>query len=131
MSAFTKPELATIRHELDQAFAVIAKKHNLEVLKIGNIRYDAHGGFVSKLEAMKAGGESKEAQRYEMLCLRRNDLPPIGTVLNWNPGQRMKIIGANTTLTKIVGEDVPSGVRWTLPVESVMIRWAQQKAVQS
>lgn len=134
MSAFTKPELAVIRQDLEQAFATIAKKHKLITLKIGNITFDAHGGFVSKLEGVKVGGESKEAQRYAHLCAFESGLPPLGAKLHWN-GMTMEVIGANTTCSKVLARAIGTpggGLVYTLRVQSVIDRWArQQSEVQS
>ena len=56
-----KEILSSITKDIDKAMAEIAKKYNLEKLKILNSTYNSNG-FTTKVEGVFAGGISKDMQ---------------------------------------------------------------------
>jgi hypothetical protein len=102
MNENLKSKLQPIRAAMDVALAQIAKDHGLQSLKAGRCGYDpASGNFTFKVEGIDGDGISTEAARYNLLRKARS-LPPLGTEFKGRDGATYKIVGLNTTATKVL-----------------------------
>jgi hypothetical protein len=97
--AITRDQLRDIRQDLNAAMAAIAAKHGLGRLEATNASF-AGDAFTFKLEGLKAGGLSKEAQRYNLYRVSA-DLPPLHTTILLRDGKKYTIEGMNTTGSKV------------------------------
>ena len=124
-----KSKLPAIRADLDAALVAIAKKHGLQQLKTGGIKYTDGGSFTASVEGIAEGGTSKEGQRYEDLRIYTAGLPELGAKIRLasQSGTRdYTVYGCNTTGSKIIctGEE---GKQWLFGVDHVRNAATAQK----
>jgi hypothetical protein len=111
-----KAVLHAIHTDLVAAFATIAAKHNLTKLDLGKITY-TDSGFHAKVEGVFEGGLSKEAQMYQMMqAYPSSNLPPLDTEFD-NTNGRYKIIGMNSTRTKVICTHLQKGKNYLFPLD--------------
>lgn len=110
------PVLNAIHTDLVAAFATIAAKHNLTKLNLGKLIY-TDSGFHAKLEGVFEGGLSEEAQMYQMVqSYASSNLPPLDTEFD-NTNGRYKIIGMNSTRTKVICTHLQKGKNYLFPLD--------------
>lgn len=95
--------LQNLRVDINEAMRAIIEKHGLTSLSAGNCSYTAMGSFTFKLEGVVGDGIDKRAALYDSLRTEYPALPSRGTAFDAG-SKSYKIVGANTTGTKIVGE---------------------------
>lgn len=96
--------LKTLRPEIDAALAVIAQEHGLRSLALGRGTFTSDGSFTFKLEGITKGGASKDEQLYNLLRQSNPIFPALGTpeARVMYGGNRIELVGANSTLSKVV-----------------------------
>ena len=118
--------LDAIESMLSKVFPEIATKYGYN-LKFKGGTYMPDGSVLNlRIEAIKDGALSEDAQRYEYNHIRMG-LPPLNTPLNYG-GKDYIIVGMNTTGSKIKGKKVSNGLVYLLSVEIVKQLWSVQKA---
>lgn len=121
----TKQQLDMVRLLLDAAAKNIAEQTGLESLKCGRCTYDRAGNFTMKVEGINTGGKSAEAARYE-----RNqhylELPELGRTF-MNKDRTFRIVGLNTTGSKIIAADTATNKQYLFKLEYIQ-RLAKQAA---
>lgn len=91
-----------MRNMIQDALDVVAAKHGCESITLSTAVYvTKKGNMRFNLDVVIEGGMSREAERYER-WEDLIDLPPLGSELALKPnGPLGKIVGINTTQTKI------------------------------
>lgn len=112
--------LQAIRVDLNAAFADIVKKHGLQSLVAGAAGFDPTvGNFSFKVEGMVEGGITRQAALYMDVRKRFfTDLPELNSTITTDDGTAYKIVGSNTTGTKIIGQRA-DGKCFNIPTETV------------
>jgi hypothetical protein len=111
-----KSLLNAIHADLLAALSTIAARHNLNKLSLGKITY-TDSDFHVKLEGVFEGGLSKEAQMYQMVqSYASSNLPPLDTEFD-NTNGRYKIIGMNSTRTKVICTHLQKGKDYLFPLD--------------
>jgi hypothetical protein len=113
-----------IEAELAKSFDAIATKYGYN-LSFKNGSYDALGNINIKIEAVKDGAKSHDAQVYDMKRIPLG-LPPLGFKLQYGDKQ-FEIEGINKTDTKILGKSSTNGKIYLLPVSLVKMLYGIQK----
>lgn len=121
-----KDSLKVLRNDINAALAAVAKKHNLSTLKATSCKY-MESSCEFKLEAVQAGGLTKEAARYVANQVVFG-LPPLHTKVTMNH-KVYRTVGLNTTGTKVITED-EQGKQWLVPLDSVINAVAAGKVVK-
>jgi hypothetical protein len=112
--------LQALRPEIDAALAVIAKKHNLSTLHLGNGSFDPVAGtFSFKLEGMAEGALGKDAARYIQHCASLG-LPERGAEFD-SRGIRYRTDGINTAGSKVICERLDNGKKYDIPTDFVIL----------
>lgn len=123
----SKDKLKAIRASIDAALAQVAREHGLSALKAGNCTYDTQGSFTFKVDGTEAGGLTKEQQVYRDAMTLHDGLPELGAKLTINRRQ-VKIVGANSTCTKVQAKCIESGVVYLYRVADIVRVAKAQKA---
>lgn len=98
-----KSKLNPIRRDMDKALAEIAKRHGLQELKAAKCTYDPRAGnFVIKVEGVDGEGIDKDAARYKEHVQLFGDLPALGTEFQAADDTKYRIVGLNTTGSKVI-----------------------------
>jgi len=117
-----------VEGELSKSFDTIKTKYGYQV-KFGKGSYDGEGNLYIKLEALKDGALSAEAQRYNANRIWMG-LPPLGTVMKIGVGSReYTITGMNTTGSKI--KATSGDAKYLLTNETVKAVWSSMKAKEA
>jgi hypothetical protein len=104
MSILDKDLLRKLRPDIDKALATVASNHGV-TLKTGKCTFDPDSGnFQLAVEGVVKGGLDKEAARYNALRALHPKLPPLFSEFD-HQGKTYRIVGSNTTGTKIVAEN--------------------------
>lgn len=122
-----KQIFSTMRDDINAALAAVAKKHGLKALRATGCTYGAAGFFTYKLEGTLPGGSSKAEDSYKFLLSISEGLPPLGSTFT-NGARLHKIIGANTTASKVITS--ADGKEFVWPVETIK-RFNAAKAIKS
>lgn len=94
--------LRAVRASLDAALAGVAEEHGLRSLKSCACTFDPRAGcFTFKVEGVVEGGVDRGGALYEQLRRLRPALPTRETEFVYED-ERYRIVGANTTLTKVL-----------------------------
>lgn len=119
-----KQKLPAIRASIDAALIAVAKEHGLQSLAAGKCTYDPAGNFTFKVDGVVAGGLNREAVAYDQMR-ELLGLPTLGTTFTYK-GETSKIVGLNSTATKVITEK--GGQRFIWPVDSIKKIVATQSA---
>jgi len=87
-----------IEGALSKTFGDIETKYGYK-LKFKGGSFDGEGNLTLRIECLKDGAKSADAQRYEGNRIWMG-LPPLNTVLKY-VGKEFKVVGMNTTGTKV------------------------------
>jgi hypothetical protein len=113
-----------IESALSKTFADIETKYGYK-LKFKGGSFDSEGNLNLRIECLKDGAKSADAQRYDANRILMG-LPPLTTVIPY-VGKEFVIVGMNTTGSKI--KATWKGKTYLLPLEVVKVLWSAQKAV--
>lgn len=119
----SKTKLAAIRKDVEAALAQVAKKHNIETMKLGTIRYDADG-FRTTLEARFEGGESEDMKALRMNAQFIGFKSEIAGATIKYANKDCKVVGMKRT--KLVLE--VDGKSCTAPIDQVLRVLQSQKS---
>jgi len=92
----TKAEVKVARELINKALASVGKTMEMNI-KVGNISYGTDY-FSAKVEAVRIGGETREARAYKDIFKMLN-LPPLGTEIVLR-NEKFKITGWNSRARK-------------------------------
>lgn len=107
----TKEQLQAIRQDIDNALAEVAKKHGIEVCKLGKIRHD-NDGFTSSLEVQYVGGDSVDMKALKMNAPYIGFKQAIaGSTIKYG-GKDCKVIGMKRTklMLEIAGKNYTANI---------------------
>ena len=117
MAKVSKFKLDSIRKDVEAALAAVAKKHGIEEIKMGTIRYD-QDGFRATVEARFEGGESQDLKslRLNATLIGFNDSIVNATISYAN--KQCKVIGLKRTklLLLVDGKDCTATIDQVLRV---------------
>lgn len=126
-----KNEIAALRKDIEAALVAVAQKHGLDPIKTGKAVF-TDDTVEFKLMLVKTGGKNVEAQRYEDLQRTYEKVhasnpelplyPPLNTELKHGK-YHWKVIGCNTTGSKIFVTDMPTGRKLQVHAESIEKIW--------
>lgn len=114
--AITRDDLRDIRNDINAALASVAAKHGLRTLAAGNASFTGDA-FTIKLDGIKEGGLSKEAQRYQQYRAALN-LPPLKSTIEFRSRQ-YRVEGMNTTGSKVMISLLPDEKGYQLATDAV------------
>jgi hypothetical protein len=114
---------SNIETELSKTFADIETKFGYK-LYFKTRSYDGQENIFLKIEGVKDGSKSIDAQYYETIYIQMG-LPPLNTPLKYGE-KTYKIVGINKTGTKVKGENA-KGLIYLLPSGIVKQLWSLQK----
>lgn len=119
-----KDAIAQLRIDINAALAEVAKKHGLSKLQAGNAKYTADSCTFA-LEAIKEGGHSKEASRYEANAGILG-LPPLGTEVNTGKDTFIPT-GLNSTGSKVIVTKKANNKSYLYATETFVMFWKMQQ----
>jgi len=117
---FNNQNLKTLRNEIDNALATVAKKNGI-ALSIGRITYDS-GSFRTKLEAAVVGANTSGASLHEVQM--KNALRDYGSMFGVSENDYGKAFFSNGTRYTLIGLK-PSRPKY--PVIGMSARGARYK----
>lgn len=124
MTQVTKLMLTTIRPEIEAALKAVAEKYQLTITT-GKCTYSVDGGhFTMALEAVAAGGKTKEQERYESAMFL--GLPEFGTTFHQN-GHEYATSGINTTGSQILATRKSDGKVYQWKTDGLIALIARQQ----
>ena len=120
-----KIKIQALRNDINAALAAVAAKHGLSKLAATNAKFtDSTVDF--KLEAVEAGGLTKEAQRYAESA-KMFGLPPLGTPVAFGTTTYTPT-GMNTTGSKIIVSSSKDDKAYLYDTDKFAAAWKRQKA---
>lgn len=119
-----KNEISQLRADINAALAEVAKKHGLSKLQAGNAKYTADSCTFA-LEAIKEGGHSKEAARYEA-NKGLLGLPPLGTEVHTGADAYIPT-GLNSTGSKVIVTKKSNNKSYLYATETFAMFWKLQQ----
>lgn len=123
MTTISKDKFAAIRKDIEAALAEVSKKHGIEAMKLGTIRYD-QDGFRATVEARFEGGETIDMKSLRMSAkfIGFNDSIVNATISYAN--KQCKVIGMKRTKLILLVD----GKECSAPIEQVLRVLQQQKS---
>ena len=119
-----KDAIAQLRIDINAALADVAKKHGLSKLQATNAKYTADSCTFT-LEAIKEGGKSKEAARYEANAAMLG-LPPLGTEV-FTGADTFIPTGLNTTGSKVIVIKKSNNKSYLYATETFAMFWKMKQ----
>ena len=112
-----------VETELADAFEKIKIKYGY-TLSVEKRSYDINGNLTLKIEAVKEGELSRDADEYTRNHIRLG-LPPLDALFV-SGGVTYRITGLNKTSTKVKAK-APNGKGWLFPIDFVQLYWKANK----
>lgn len=113
-----------LRADIDEALAAVAKKHGLSTLQAGKATIGPDRCTIA-IEAIREGGQSKEASRYDA-HKKSLGLPPLGTEVN--TGKDIYIpTGLNSTGSKVIVTKKANDKSYLYATETFAMFWKMQQ----